>query len=267
MLNPATGRFMVGSVMRPRRLLIVGDLALSRLLIRMVLTRLGYTVTCVASGQDALGTLSHTRFAFALIALHLPDLPGLALARRLRDTPGPVGTMPIMMFGDAWDQAAVLEGCREARLEGYLPKPVSIGRLVSSVCDLVRRADPAKEAFMSPPRSELFQLQRLLEFTGGDDQLERELSSLYLSTATLYLNELRDSLSDRGAWRSTAHALKGASANIGAVVLAQLAAEAEQAGPAADRLAALHEALEEVRCFFRERAAGWSPEGALAHSS
>jgi CheY-like chemotaxis protein len=44
--------YMVGSsVTGPRRLLIVGDVALSRSLMRMVLTRLGYSVTCLASGQ------------------------------------------------------------------------------------------------------------------------------------------------------------------------------------------------------------------------
>ena len=35
------------------------------------------------------------------------------------------------------------------------------------------------------------QLERLHEFTDGDEQLERELVSLYLSTAALYLDELR----------------------------------------------------------------------------
>ena len=61
-------------------------------------------------------------------ALHLPDLSGLTLARRLRATPGPVGSMPIVLFGDAWDPGRILESCREARLDGYLPKPLSIGR-------------------------------------------------------------------------------------------------------------------------------------------
>lgn len=265
LLNPVVGSPMVGSsVSGPRRVMIVGDVALSRTLMKMVLTRLGYVVTCVASGGEALTALSHTRFALSLIALHLPDLPGMALAHRLRDTPGPVGTMPIVLFGDAWDQEAVLEGCREARIEGYLPKPISIARLVSSVCDLVRRAAQTNGGAPSMPHAEPVQAERLREFTDGDAQLERELTSLYLSTATLYLDEMRGSFGNAEDWTRTAHALKGASANIGAVEVARLAAEAERAGPTPTRLAGLEDALEDVRRFFRERAANRPPSPALA---
>ena len=111
-------------------------------------------------------------------------------------------------------------------------------------------------------------LDRLLSFTDGDGQLERELASLYLATAGLYLEELRSSFGRAEAWSRAAHTLKGASANIGAVEVARLAARAEHAAPSPDLLAKLGEALEEVRRFFRERAAaaGWPhpPEAAVA---
>lgn len=274
MLNPMAGGPMVGGALTPdrlagpRRLMVVGDAALSRSLFDMVLTRLGYAITCTASGEEAIAAFGHTRFALALIALELPDLPGMALARRLRGMPGAVGRTPIMLFGDARDLRAVHDGCREAGLQGFLPKPISIGRLVSSVCDLVRTTVPPGGEAMTTPRNVAALLERLHEFTDGDEQLERELVSLYLSTAALYLDELRARLGRAEDWRSTAHALKGASVNIGALDLAQLAAEAEQAGPCPDRLAGLEDALALIRDAFRGR---WSTEpprqDALARSS
>jgi CheY-like chemotaxis protein len=239
----------------PRRLLIIGDVALSRALMRMVLSRLGYVVTCVASAREATAALGHTRFALALVALHLPDGSGLALARRLREEPSPVGAMPILLFGDAWDTEAVLEGCREAELDGYLPKPLSIGRLVSSVCGLVQRSPLPRGVPMEMTRPTPVALNRLDEFTEGDPQLERELSQLYLETAAHYLDALRRALADADVWSRTAHALKGASANIGAGEMARLAQAAEHAPPSPDRVAQLEAALAEVRGFFRERAA------------
>ena len=73
----------------------------------------------------------------------------------MREMPGPVGSMPILLFGDAWDRESILEGCREARLDGYLPKPISIGRLVSSVCDLIQRSSTSSGVPAPMPRPSL----------------------------------------------------------------------------------------------------------------
>lgn len=242
-----------GNAMGSRRLLIVGDPALSRGLMAMVLSRLDYSVTCVGGGQEALQALARARFALALVALHLPDLPGLTLARRLRASPGPVGAMPILLFGDAWDPERALDNCREARLEGYLPKPLSIGRLVSCVRDLIHRLPPEPGTSMPSPRPLPIALDRLTSFTTGDLHLERELSALYLATATLYLGEMRAHLASGADWRGPAHSLKGASANLGAVEVARFAKAAEESGPSSELLLELEQAVEAVRAFFRQR--------------
>ena len=178
--------YLGSSSMATRRLLIVGDPALSRGLMKMVLSRLGYVVTCAVTGQESLMALSHSSFALALIALHLPDLQGLTLARRLRQAPAPVGTMPIIMFGDAWDPERILDSCRETGLAAYLPKPISIARLVSSIHDHIHRPQSGVPPTMPQPPA--FEVERLTSFTDGDHQLERELASLYLATAGLYLD-------------------------------------------------------------------------------
>ena len=70
---------------------------------------------------------------------------------------------------------------------------------------------------------------------------------------------MRGALEAGGDWAKPAHALKGASANIGATELARLAAEAEHAVRPRDRLAELEEALDAVRGFFRQRLAVHTP--------
>ena len=96
-------------------------------------------------------------------------------------------------------------------------------------------------------------LPHLSGFTDGDLELERELAELYLSTADVYLDQLAASLDDPEAWRKAAHALKGASANLGARIVAERALAAEQQGPAASRLDLLRSAVDEVRTFFERR--------------
>lgn len=249
----------------PRRLLIVGDVALSRGLMRMVLSRLGYVVTCVASGQEAVAGLQHTRFALALIALQLPDLPGFTLARRLRATPGPIGGMPILLFGSAWDQERIHQSCREAGIEGFLPKPVALERLVATIRHLTSRPSHGAE-IVSEVRSPI-DGDQLSSFTAGDPRLERELGELYLRTAGTYLADMRRALAGAGDWRGSAHALKGASANFGAPVVAALAAAAEHEAPSGERLVQLEQAVDAVAHGLAVRSSVAEPSSVLAGSS
>ena len=160
-----------------RRILIVGDPALSRSLMKMVLGGLDYVVTCAATAAEATAALRRTRFALIMVALQLPDTPGVAYARRLREDEA--RTTPILLFGDAWDQDAVLQDCRTAGLDGYLPKPISIARLVATVRELTRQAfaNPDGAAPMTDEASPI-DLAHFESFTDGDEQLERELSSI-----------------------------------------------------------------------------------------
>lgn len=254
---------LIDGAIPPRPLLIVGDPALSRGLMKMVLSRLGYVVTCVVSGRDCLMTVAHSRFALALIALSLPDTSGLNLARRLRAAPPPLGIMPVIVFGDAWDAERIRECCRESGIAAYLPKPISIGRLVSSIHDHLHRPSATSGASVPMPRIPPLDLERLTGFTNGDRELEQELTTLYLSTAADCLGEMRRSLASRGDWSRPAHALKGASANLGAVEMADLAATAEHTAPCAEQLRALETGLEAVRSFVDRRLARAMSEGHL----
>ncbi len=97
-------------------------------------------------------------------------------------------------------------------------------------------------------------LAHLRGFTDGDPQLEGELSALFLSTAATYLLGMREALAVGRPWASIAHALKGASANLGARRLATLARVAEASAPDSAQLDAITQALEEVRVLFARRA-------------
>jgi HPt (histidine-containing phosphotransfer) domain-containing protein len=94
---------------------------------------------------------------------------------------------------------------------------------------------------------------RFESFTAGDPELERELGALFLTTAAHLLDRLRRSLGSPGDWRDAAHALKGASSNIGAPLLAELAERAERLDGSPALLAELEAQLARVQAFFEER--------------
>jgi HPt (histidine-containing phosphotransfer) domain-containing protein len=101
----------------------------------------------------------------------------------------------------------------------------------------------------------IIDLEHLADFTGGDRALEDELAALYVSSAEVYLEQMQEALAKGASWRSPAHALKGASSNLGAQRVAALALAAEQSSPSAARLDPLRDAVEAVMDFFANRPA------------
>jgi HPt (histidine-containing phosphotransfer) domain-containing protein len=96
-------------------------------------------------------------------------------------------------------------------------------------------------------------LDHVRGFTDGDPQLESELFALFLSSAGLYLKRMAEALQTGASWQQTAHALKGASANLGARRLAALALHAECSDPSEAQLREISRALDEVRAHLGRR--------------
>ena len=93
----------------------------------------------------------------------------------------------------------------------------------------------------------------LASFTEGDRDLEDELAELYVSTARGYLKRMREALTEERPWSAEAHALKGASANLGANRIAALAKKAEFTPPSDEQLTAIEKGVDEVETFFGNR--------------
>jgi HPt (histidine-containing phosphotransfer) domain-containing protein len=101
-----------------------------------------------------------------------------------------------------------------------------------------------------PATEPVLDSDHLRSFTEGDPQLEAELSTLFLATAEMYLQQMQEALSGGRPCTSIAHALKGASANLGARRLAALALAAERAQPDRAQLQEIERAVEELRSEF-----------------
>lgn len=94
----------------------------------------------------------------------------------------------------------------------------------------------------------------LTSFTEGDAELEDELAELFVSTAHGYLKRMKEAIKEDRGWSAEAHALKGASANLGARRVAALARNAEFAPPSDDQITLIEAAIADVKTFFTNRA-------------
>lgn len=212
----------------------------------LVLGRLKYRIESVVSGGAALALARRDPADLILLSTSLPDMPAAPLIAALRELPG-LDRVPII----AIDQGGpdVRQACMAAGAAAYLRRPLEIERLLR----LIERLMPPRAPAGSTAHEPVLDLDHLRNFTDGDPQLEGEISALFLSTSEMYLQEMHEALQGGRAWAPIAHALKGASANLGARRIATLALEAERSEPSRPQLEAIEHAIDEVRAYFRER--------------
>lgn len=118
-----------------RHILLVDDNAVSQMVARGMLIKLGYVVTCAANGKEALGMLAERRFDLILMDCLMPGLDGYATTRAWREREQKRGGhIPIIgMTANVVD--GEYERCLAAGMDDYLAKPVNIDALNAKMHD------------------------------------------------------------------------------------------------------------------------------------
>lgn len=106
----------------PRSVLVVDDSQVERMLATAVLQKLGWSVHCVASAEQALLLLGARRFDLAICDISLPGMDGLALLAALRALAAPPGCIML----SAHDDAANAQAALHAGALAYLVKPLRL---------------------------------------------------------------------------------------------------------------------------------------------
>ena len=95
----------------------------------------GFAVRVTASGREALTLVATESPALVVLDLMLPDLDGLEVCRRIRET----NTLPILMLTARDDDLDKIAGL-EVGADDYLTKPFNPRELVARVRAILRRS-------------------------------------------------------------------------------------------------------------------------------
>jgi CheY-like chemotaxis protein len=226
--------------------LLADEQAVDRDVAASELGKINCRVQAVARASDALALLARQPFTLALLSSTLPDMPGSELVQQVRGLSGPVRSITIVLLHPATARLSERSYDR-FRIASHLSRPIG-GAQIEQLIRQLAAAEGSREGI-----EPIIDIDHLLSFTDGDLELEGELSALFLSSAEAYFEKMSRSLQTGTVWRSSAHALKGASANLGARRLASLAQAAEHHPPAAADLQVLRRAIDEVSAFFDAR--------------
>ena len=118
------------------RILIVDDDRALRDALRRALVLGGYETVPVESGEEALAEIARTEPDAVVLDIGLPDIDGLEVCRRLRDTGNRV---PVLMLTARDAVADRIDGL-DAGADDYLVKPFDVGELRARIRALLRRS-------------------------------------------------------------------------------------------------------------------------------
>ena len=215
-----------------KRVLLVEDNVVNEEVALSLLQALGLEVTTARDGEAALRYLRKHHYDVVLMDCQMPKLDGYAATRQFREweqghkrrrTPV-VALTANALAGDA-------EKCLAAGMDRYLSKPFTVEQLHQALsADAPTNTAAPRRSAASMPQGDVRDFARLESFrkTCTADMYAR-IMALYQENSTQLCNELRRAAlsDDLAALARTAHALKSSSANVGAIVLAELCGDVE----------------------------------------
>jgi PAS domain S-box-containing protein len=207
---------------RGLRILLVEDNPVNQRVAQRTLQNLAADVTIANNGAEALERLGTANFDAVLMDCQMPVMDGFTATRRIREREARGGgkRLPIIAL-TANVMSEDRENCAAAGMDAHLGKPIEAAQLIETLSRFLK----------APASAPAIDRAALRELTGGDEEFERELAETFVSSGDQCLAEIVAALkvSDFETVRKRAHSLKGASANIHALSLSQVASSLETA--------------------------------------
>ena len=124
------------------RIAALDDESSQRDLIRMTMARMGHECHGYGFAKPLLHDLRHQSFDLLILGWSLPDMPGPAVVRRIREDFN--NRLPILFVTDRHEEADMVEGLAVGA-DDFMLRPIRTAELEARVHALLRRAYPARQ--------------------------------------------------------------------------------------------------------------------------
>lgn len=235
---------------RPLHILLAEDNPINQQVARQMLEKEGHSVVVACNGKEAVAQWEQRPFDLVLMDVQMPELDGMAATRLIREREqGTDRHVPIIAV-TAYALQGDRERCLAAGMDGYLSKPLrgealhrAITEVVFPTAGLPLAPVPVQEpvaagvaAAVAPAARAVLDREALLNRVSGEHKRLRKLIDLFAQERPKMWTALKEALArgDATALQRAAHTLKGALANLGAMVAAQTARRLEDHGRAGD---------------------------------
>ncbi|MFQ5428621.1 MAG: response regulator, partial [Thermodesulfobacteriota bacterium] len=260
--RPIITRHTINEIEKSKvRILLADDNVVNRKVALKILEKLGYRCEAVVNGLEALKALETRPYDLVLMDCQMPEMDGYEATRSIRSPESGVLCHDIPVIAMT---ANALKGdrekCIESGMDDYITKPVTPKDLAEIIEKYIKKQEghtkESNRILEGRKRgNKVYDKEGFLERLMGDEDLAAEILEGYLQDIPGELSSLTEAMEkhDVKGLHSIGHAIKGASANVGALQVSEIAFEVEMAGKAGEMdkmeelLSRLREALEEFK--------------------
>ena len=248
-----TSRPGAGINVQGRRILLAEDNEVNQKLAVRILEKRGYTVTVANNGREALAALERQNFDLMLMDVQMPEMGGFEATAAIRERERRTQThLPIVAM-TAHAMKGDRERCLEAGMDGYVTKPIQPELLFDTIqaflplvpvsaAEVTSTAGTGASLPSSPSTAgetsgeELLDRAQVLRRVGGDLELLKELTDIFLEECPELLSAVREAIAGRDgeALERAAHKIKGAVSNFSAHAAVEAALQLETMGREGD---------------------------------
>ena len=253
---------------RSANILLVEDNKTNRMVATAILKKTGHNIDIALDGLEAVEKLKSKRFDLVFMDLQMPVMGGLEATAIIRNKNSEVldHEVPIVamtanaMKGDR-------EMCINAGMDDYIPKPIKAKIVADAIEKWAKCGEDIPEQNNTIPQgsngseketgakidSYIFDPKVILDNLMDDKELAASIIGEFLMDIPVQIGTLRDYLDNGNTEdaRRQAHTIKGASANVGATALRELAFNMENAIKSGD-LDAVQENMPQLLNGFEE---------------
>ena len=226
----------------PLRILLAEDNIVNQKVTLRILERMGYRADLAADGHEVLDALRRQSYDVVLMDVQMPEMDGLAATYVIRSD-WPVESQPQIVAMTASARQEDRNACMAVGMDDFLSKPVRSEELVRVLerCERISvtedapsaRSTVTSEAILAPASAgSIIDLTQVREMLGDDASAElAELIGTFRRNAADLMVTMTQALAagDASALRHASHSLRGSSGIYGAMTLAALCREVEDA--------------------------------------
>jgi two-component system, sensor histidine kinase and response regulator len=244
---------------RPMKILLAEDNVVNRKLAITLLEKRGHSVTATENGEEAIAALERENFDLILMDVQMPVMDGFEAIRSIRAKERTTGAhIPIVAL-TAHAMKGDREKCLAVGADDYVSKPIRTSDLLAAMdrsmtlrVDAPPKISSSPEPPPAPPTTDsaprVFDVNDALDRVEGDHDLLEEIIRIFRGECSSNMDAIRRAVAagDAHLLERLAHTIKGASANLSAVVVSDAAFKLEKLA-AAGNLANAGESIDKLQ--------------------